>query len=159
MHPPLRPLNILLLTLLLTLLLPATVPAQILIVEVQPGAEVLAACNWVHLPSCEPKHIDGIENDSLILDGQPFVVDWTGWGYYLDSGVVLEPMDEAVSASGRRRWLETYPDQGKVHVSLSWSDADGDGKLSVSDALTLESGVEAIREVRLHTWIRSVSKE
>lgn len=147
------------LSLILLCLLHGAAWAQVMIVEAQPGVEALAACQWVQsgpCPPCEWKHIDGVDDLSLILDGELFAMDWTGWGYHLDSGVVLEAIDESVFASGRRRWLETYPERGKVHVSLAWSDADGDSKLSVSDVLTLESGAETVQDVRLHVWVRPV---
>jgi hypothetical protein len=145
--------------LILLCLPPGATRAQTLIVEAQPGVEALAPCQVVHTQTCEYRHVSGVEGDSLLLDGEPFIVDWTGWGYYLDSGVVLEPMDETVSASGRRRWLETYPQPGRVHVSLAWRDKDENGKLNALDELKLESGVQTIQEMRLHAWIRSAPKE
>lgn len=151
------------LPLALIFLLPAAASAQILILEARPGVELLENCEMVHITqNCGHKHVgvDGVAavGSTVTLDGEPHTVDWLGRGYHLDSGTILEPMDEAGSDPGRRRWLEIYPNEGKVHVSRGWNDADGDQKLNALDTLLLESGPEKVLDVRLHVWVRPVLK-
>lgn len=107
-----------------------------------PGAQALAYCQTAHrIASCEEYHINQItvapEGPVLDLDGQKYAVEWTGPGYYLESGVILQPLGEAKSGLQGQRWLEVYPEHGRVHISHAWEDQDGDRVLSVSDTLKL----------------------
>lgn len=124
-----------------------------------PGAKALGYCNTLHRTSdCSTFHVSGVtvsaEGTLLDLDGQAYHVEWTGPGYYLESGVVLQPLGEAKAGLGGQRWLEILPDLGKVHTSSSWKDQDGNRALSVSDTLTLVEGKALktlkIKDVRLH---------
>lgn len=124
-----------------------------------PGATALTYCDTLHRTSdCSTFHIAGVtvsvQGTLLDLDGQPYRVDWTGPGYYLESGLVLQPLGEAKAGLGGQRWLEILPDHGKVHTSSAWKDQDGNRALSVADTLTLVEGKARqtlkVKDVRLH---------
>ncbi len=123
-----------------------------------PEARALAWCQTAHrVANCEEYHINQITltpgGAVLDLDGHPYAVEWTGPGYYLESGVILQPLGEAKSGLQGQRWLEVYPEQGKVHVSQAWEDQDGNQVLSVSDTLKLgtrkASKTLKVKDVRL----------
>ncbi|HYX22744.1 MAG TPA: hypothetical protein VFC23_01220 [Thermoanaerobaculia bacterium] len=138
------------------LLLPAAARAQQMTLELEPGATTLAACDTGHrLATCDFYHIETVSTASvggaLQLNGQPYVIDWMGPGYHLDSGVILELQGEAKPGLEGQRWIEVYPHESRVHTSRGWQDNDHSRGLSVSDTLTLEDGrSRQVREVRLH---------
>ena len=130
-------------TLVLGTFSPATFAAQSEVFEViDPGATGVEICKPAHrISDCSTFHPQGItvtaEGTIVDLDGRKYLLEWTGPGYYLESGVVLQPLGEAKAGLGGQRWLEVYPEQGKIHTSRSWQDQDGNRVLSVSDTLTL----------------------
>ena len=124
-----------------------------------PEAEAIGFCQTLHRTAdCSTFHVQGLavspEGTVLDLDGQPYLVEWTGPGYYLESGIVLQPLGEAKAGLGGQRWLEILPDHGKVHTSSAWKDRDGNRALSVLDTLTLVEGkvlkTLKVKDVRLH---------
>jgi len=138
--------------------------AQQMILEAEPGAESLAACSSLHnVKTCEMLHIDTDAavsvGGSLQLSGQAFVVDWMGPGYYLESGVILEPLGETASGLSGQRWLEVYPHEGRVHTSRSWKDTDGNRALSASDKLELDADrALTVKDVRFHLRVTPASE-
>jgi hypothetical protein len=124
-----------------------------------PGAQAIGYCQTLHRTAdCSTYHVQGVtvtpEGTLLDLEGQPYLVEWTGPGYYLESGVVLQPLGEAKAGLGGQRWLEILPEHGKIHTSSAWKDQDGNRVLSVSDTLTLGTGKALktlkVKDVRLH---------
>jgi hypothetical protein len=95
----------------------------------------------------------------LRLDGESYIVEWMGPGYYLDSGVVLQPMGFAKHGLKRQRWLEVYPNQGKLHTSRAWKDVDGNRAVSVSDTLTLDGSTLMVKDVRFQMRVRPAPPE
>ncbi|HEY0556529.1 MAG TPA: hypothetical protein VGG20_19905 [Thermoanaerobaculia bacterium] len=148
-------------------LLPAAAQAQSakpsqMILETEPGADGLTYCDSAHnLKTCASVHIEtqlalavGVR---LKLDGEDFVVDWMGPGYYLENGLVLEPTGQLVADLKGQRWLEVYPDEGKVHASRGWRDKDLNRALSAADSLALDAGPELkVKDVRLHVRVSPV---
>src|SRR5436305_8618185 len=138
------------------LLIPAAARSQQMTLELEPGATTLGTCDTGHrLTTCDTFHIDAVSAASvggtLQLNDQPYVIDWMGPGYHLDSGVILELLGETKANLQGQRWIEVYPHEGKVHTCKEWKDNDHSRGLSVSDALTLEDGrTLRIRDVRLH---------
>jgi hypothetical protein len=130
-----------------------------MILETEPGAEGLSFCDSAHnLKTCASVHIEtqiaiGI-GVVLRLDGANFVVDWMGPGYYLENGLILEPTGPLVSDLRGQRWIEVYPDEGKVHTSRGWGDKDRNRALSAADTLALDAGPELkVKDVRLHVRV------
>ena len=124
-----------------------------------PGASAIGYCQTLHRTAdCSTFHVQGVtvtvEGTLLDLDGRPYLVEWTGPGYYLESGMVLQPLGETKAGLGGQRWLEVSPEQGKVHTSRVWKDEDGNRVLSASDTLTLGTGKALktlkVKDVRLH---------
>ena len=156
-------LTLLFLTVTLSLL-PAAAQAQSakpsqMILETEPGADGLTYCDSAHnLKTCASVHIEtqlalavGVR---LKLDGEDFVVDWMGPGYYLENGLVLEPTGQLVADLKGQRWIEVYPDEGKVHASRGWRDKDLNRALSTADSLALDAGPELkVKDVRLHVRV------
>ena len=144
-------------------LLPSALRPQELVLEAEPGVQVLSACDTTHvLLTCIYKHVEnelGVSAGGIIqLDGEQFIVVWMGPGYHLESGIVIEPQGDAVKGLRGQRWLEVYPDQGKIHTSLAWKDADGNRSLSASDSLTLDSGPALmVKDVRLQLRVTPAS--
>jgi len=127
------------------LALPVAPPlsAQVMVLESLDGDETAAECQMKHTILCDYVHVDAAPTAAAIggivqLNGKDYVVEWSGPGYYLESGVVLEPLGPGTSDLKDQRWLEVYPNLGKVHISRSWSDVDGNRALSASDALELD---------------------
>lgn len=143
-------------------LLPVTLQAQqSMVLEAEPGVNELAYCDSVHsILTCETRHIDKAAGSLLQLDGEDFIIEWKGPGYYLENGLVVQPMGETKSALKGQRWLEVYPQDGRIHTSRGWKDLDTDRNLSVADTLVLDSGREVrIKDVRLHVRVRPVRPE
>ena len=148
-------------------LLPAAAQAQSatpsqMILETEPGADGLTYCDSAHnLKTCASVHMEtqlalavGVR---LKLDGEDFVVDWMGPGYYLENGLVLEPTGQLVADLKGQRWIEVYPDEGKVHASRGWRDKDLNRALSTADSLVLDAGPELkVKDVRLHVRVSPV---
>ncbi len=132
-----------------------------------PGALGLAYCQTAHrISTCEQFHINEItltpQGAVLDLDGHRFAVEWTGPGYYLESGVILQPLGEAKSGLEGQRWLEVYPEHGRVHTSYTWQDRDGNRVLSVSDTLKLGTRKASrplkVKDVRLQFRARLLTE-
>lgn len=163
MHP-LRNL-VLSLALILAFLAPAVSRSQEIVLELDPGVVNLAFCDSAHVVGkCSFVHLDppGIVGIGVVirLDGQPYVLDWMGPGYHLDSGVILQAQGKARSDLAGQSWIEVYPEPGKVHTSRFWRDTDGDRRLSVKDTLTLEDGkVALIKDVRLNLRVSPADPE
>ncbi|HEX4962753.1 MAG TPA: hypothetical protein VF173_18095 [Thermoanaerobaculia bacterium] len=142
--------------LFLFLLFPSSVRSQQVVLELDPGVITLSVCDFAHdVASCQRIHIDMLTSSSvgatIRLGGVNYVLDWVGAGYYLDSGLILEPLGETKAGLAGQSWLEVYPKRGTLHSSSAWQDTDGDRRLSVSDALTLENGLIArVKDVRLN---------
>jgi hypothetical protein len=138
------------------LLIPAAASSQPMILELESGATTLSACDTGHrLATCDLYHIETVSTSSvggtLQLNGQPYIIDWMGPGYHLETGVILELQGETKPDLEGQSWVEVYPHEGRVHTSTKWQDNDHSRGLSVSDALTLEDGrTVKIRDVRLH---------
>jgi hypothetical protein len=137
-------------------LAPAPVRAQQMILETEPGVDSLAFCDSAHnLKTCASVHVETsapLKTGVVVrLDGADFVVDWMGPGYYLETGVVLEPVGKLFSDLNGQRWVEVYPNEGKIHTSRGWNDKDRNQALSVADSLALDDGPEVkVKDVRLH---------
>lgn len=116
-------------------------------------------CQEAHTALCVMVHYDGPDSPpvgSIVrLDGRAYVVQWIGPGYYLESGLILEPLGEALPGLQGQRWREAFPREGVIHTSVSWSDLDRNEALSALDTLTLETGlVLKIKDVRLRLRVR-----
>jgi hypothetical protein len=139
--------------------------ASQMILETEPGADALSYCDTAHnLKTCVSVHIEtqlalGV-GVVVRLDGADFVIDWMGPGYYLENGLVLEPTGQLFSDLKGQRWLEVYPDEGKVHTSRSWGDRDRNRALSAADTLALDAGPELkVKDVRLHLRVSPVPEK
>lgn len=145
-------------TLLMTLfllLIPAVSRAQQTVFEAPPGVSSLTVCDNLHnMLTCDSFHVEKPSvavGTKLKLGGTLYLVEWMGPGYYLENGLVLELLGEPSAGLKNQRWFEVYPKQGRIHISSSWQDGDGNRRLSAADILTLEDGrSQRIREVRLH---------
>lgn len=142
-------------------LLAGPLQAQEMILEPENDIDALKSCDTVHrMATCESFHYQMITylgvGGLVKLDDTTYVVTWLGPGYYLDSGVVLQAMGDPVStALVGQQWLEVYPQEGRIHVSRSWSDLDRNGALSLSDRLLFDSGRELkVRDVRLNLRVK-----
>ncbi len=156
MHSHRHPAFLLILAFLLS---PAAARCQQMILELEPGAAVLSTCDTGHrLSTCDMFHVTAVSSSSvggtLKLNDQPYVIDWLGPGYHLDSGAILELLGETKANLEGQRWVEVYPHEGKVHTSREWKDNDDSRGLSVADTLKLEDGrTLQIRDVRLHVRV------
>jgi hypothetical protein len=144
--------------------LPAAVGAQQvrphqMVLEAEPGTESLSFCDSLHnTANCNSVHIEtqtaltvGV---TVQLDGEAWIVDWLGPGYYLETGVVIEPVGQLYADLNGQRWIEVYPDQGKPHTSRGWHDKDGNRALSSADTLALDADPEVkVKDVRLHVRV------
>ena len=141
-------------------LLPATVKAQEMILEAEPGTESLAYCDSFHnTKTCASVHIETqvalSVGTTVQLDGHAYVVTWMGPGYYLDSGLVVEPTGELFADLKGQRWVEVKPHEGRAHSSRGWKDADRNRALSTSDTLALDDGPDLkVKDVRLHLRVK-----
>jgi len=119
---------------------------------------VLKSCDHVHAIDGESKctnyHViiakSAEPGAEITLNGQPYVIQWMGSGYYTASGRVIQKVDGA--GLGDLRVLEVRPNSGLTHQA-SWQDLDGDGELSVSDAVTIDGRQEPIVDVRLNVRV------
>ena len=141
--------------------LPGTLQAQSLVLEAEPGVDNLAVCDSAHrILTCDMYHIDKVTEALLQLNGEDYVIEWKGPGYYLENGLVVQPLGETKSALKGQRWLEVYPREGRVHTSQVWKDLDADRILDVADTLVLDSGRELrIKDIRLHVRVRPAAPE
>jgi hypothetical protein len=141
-------------------LLPAAAKAQEMILEAEPGTESLAYCDSLHnTKTCGSVHIETqvalTVGSPVRLDGQDYVVTWMGPGYYLDSGLVVEPTGPLKADLKEQGWVEVKPREGRAHTSRGWKDADRNRALSTSDTLALDDGREVrIKDVRLHLRVK-----
>ena len=149
-----------------TALLAGPLRAQEMILEPENGTDGFRYCDTVHqTATCETFHFQTITylgvGGLVKLDDKAYVVTWLGPGYYLESGVVLQALGDPASATlAGQRWFEVYPQEGRIHVSRSWNDLDGNGVLSLSDHLLFESGHDLrVRDVRLNLRVKPVAVE
>jgi hypothetical protein len=143
-------------------LLPGALHAQqSIVLEAEPGVSELAYCDLAHVMiTCDTRHVDKVTASGLQLDGEDYVIEWQGPGYYLENGIVVQPLGETKSALRGQRWLEVFPTEGRVHTSRVWKDLDTDRRLGVADTLVLDSGRELrIKDVRLHVRVRPARPE
>jgi hypothetical protein len=147
-------------------LLAGPLRAQEMILEPEDDIDALQSCDSLHrMATCETFHYQALTylgvGGLIKLDDKSYVVTWMGPGYYLDSGVVLQAIgDPASAALAGQQWLEVYPQEGRIHVSQSWNDLDGNGVLSFSDHLLFESGRDfKVRDVRLNLRVEPVAVE
>lgn len=147
-------------------LLASPLRAQEMILEPEDGIDALANCDTVHrMATCETFHFQTLTylgvGGLIKLDDKTYAVTWLGPGYYLESGAVLQAMGDPDSpALAGQQWLEVYPEEGRVHVSRSWSDLDRNGVLSLSDRVLFDSGRELkVRDVRLNLRVKPVPAE
>lgn len=147
-------------------LLAGSLQAQEMILEPENDIDALGSCDTVHrMATCETFHYQTLTylgvGGLVQLDDKAYVVTWLGPGYYLDSGVVLHAMGDPVStALVGQQWLEVHPEEGRIHVTRSWSDLDRNGALSLSDRLLFDSGRELkVRDVRLNLRVKPVPAE
>src|SRR3954454_19532225 len=85
--------------------------AQEMILEAAPGTSTLSYCDMAHnLRTCATVHVETPValnvGSALELDRKPYVISWMGRGYYLDNGVILEPMGALVADLKGQRWVE-----------------------------------------------------
>jgi hypothetical protein len=147
-------------------LLPPFAKAQQLILEADSGATEVSNCDMVHsLLSCDLVHISTQVSLTLgalfEIDGQVYVVDWMGPGYYLENGVILEATGTLVADLKGQSWNEVYPENGRPHTSVGWRDTDANRVLSASDTLTLDDSDRELRvkDVRLHIRVTPVRRQ
>lgn len=129
--------------------------AQEITLETRADSTTAFFCQMLHSTNCAMVHVETTTpiaaGVSLQLDGKPYVITWTGPGYYLSNGAVLEPQGEAVARLEGQRWVEVKPRAGRLHLSRGWEDRDGNGALSVGDTLAFDDGTKvAVKDVRLH---------
>jgi hypothetical protein len=138
----------------------AATQAQEMILEAEPGTESLAYCDSLHnTKTCGNVHIEtqvALAVGSVVrLNGQVYVVTWMGPGYYLETGLVVEPTGELKADLKEQSWVEIKPREGRAHTSRGWQDADRNRALSASDTLALDDGPEVrIKDVRLHLRVK-----
>jgi hypothetical protein len=131
-----------------------------LILEAMAGVETLLSCEQTHITStCQFKHVGSVLpvtiGSNILLDGEKYFVEWIGPGYYLSTGVVVQPLGETAAELKGQLWLEVYPNQGKTHTSRAWVDSDGNQALSTSDTLALDSDPPVtVKDVRLQLRVR-----
>jgi hypothetical protein len=159
---PVRPAIIL--VALLALCLPVAVRSEEVILELDPGVTMLTYCDMIHnLRTCDSVHVVASttleESGTLLLDGEPYVVTWMGPGYYLETGMIVEPYgDPSVELKGQR-WREVLPVEDRIHRSRGWRDHDRNKALSPHDVLILDGKAVRIMDVRLHVRAVPVSPE
>jgi hypothetical protein len=141
-------------------LLPAAAKAQEMILEAEPGTESLAYCDSLHnTKTCGSLHIETqvalAVGASVRLNGKVYIVTWMGPGYYLETGLVVEPTGALKADLKEQSWVEVKPREGRTHTSRGWQDADRNRALSTSDTLALDDGPEVrIKDVRLHLRVK-----
>lgn len=147
-------------------LLAGPLPAQEMILEPENGTDAVKSCDSVHrIATCETFHFQALTylgvGELVKLDDKTYILSWMGPGYYLESGVVLHALGDPVSnALTGQRWVEVYPQEGRIHVSRSWNDLDRNGVLSFSDRLLFESGRELkVQDIRLNLRVKPVPAE
>jgi hypothetical protein len=141
-------------------LFPAVAKAQEMILEAEPGSESLAYCDSLHnTKTCGSLHVDTqvalAVGGTVKLNGQAYVIAWMGPGYYLETGLVVEPTGQLKADLKGQSWVEVKPREGRVHTSRGWKDADRNRALSTSDTLAIDDGPEVrIKDVRLHVRVK-----
>lgn len=149
----------------LTFLVVAPLASQTIVLEAEAGIEALLHCQWLqnqetgqweHISNEVPPSVGGI----LQLDQKRYIVEWMGPGYHLESGVILQPTGAEKRGLKGQRWLEVYPDKGRIRTSRDWKDVDGNRALSASDTLALETGPAlVVEDVRLQLRVRPAPPE
>jgi hypothetical protein len=135
------------------------VRAHQMVLEAEPGTESLSFCDSLHnTATCNSVHVEtqtALTAGVIVqLDGEDWIVDWLGPGYYLETGVVIEPTGKLIADLNGQRWIEVYPDPGKPHTSRGWHDKDQNLALSSTDTLALDDGPEVkVKDVRLHVRV------
>jgi hypothetical protein len=150
---------------LLVLPLTRSLKSQVLVLESESADETLAACQMKHIVGdCSYIHVDTAGPYSLggvlKLDGKSYILDWMGPGYYLDSGVTLQPIGTLTTDLREQSWLEVYPERGRIHTSRGWQDRDGNQALSAFDMLELDADpASMVLDVRLQLRVRPAAQE
>jgi len=150
---------------LAALLVPGAARTQQLILETETGAESLLSCDSLHnVKTCTTIHFSGETalkvGAVLELDGEPYRLDWMGPGYYLESGVILQPLGENKAGLAGQRWVEVLPKEGRIHTSRAWNDADRNRALNAEDTLTLDfEGPVKVLDVRLNLRVVPVPEQ
>jgi hypothetical protein len=130
--------------------------AQDVILEAEPGTSTLAYCDYLHnVRTCTNSHVEtGVAlnvGSTLELDGRSYVITWMGPGYYLEDGVIVEPLGSPAAKLRGQRWTEVKPREGRIRVSRRWRDEDRNRVLSATDTLALDGGPAVkVKDVRLH---------
>jgi hypothetical protein len=123
----------------------------------------LQTCAFAHrLSSCEWYHFDGLDPgdpERVWLDGRAYRLLWSGPGYRLASGALVYAEGAGDGALAGQRWVEAAPVPGRIHVSRSWADLDGDHVLTPRDLLTFEGGEQPVEDVRFLLRVRPLSGE
>lgn len=121
-------------------------------------SKAIVGCSSVHrIATCEIFHIDKITASSggtITLNGKVYRIQWMGPGYYLSNGVILHADGAAASGLAGQRFVEAHPNQGKIHISKSWTDTNADQTLTASDTLVFDSGLTAkVKDVRTNLYV------
>lgn len=141
------------------LLTPAAAFAEAVVIEAQAG---LKTCDHVHAVDGESKctryHVTIKADDpapvepgaTLQLNGEPYVIQWIGDGYYTASGKVLHLKGSSGASSLELIELRLGTD---AQHQAGWQDVNGDGELSVSDTVSINGISEIIVDKRLNLRI------
>ena len=114
-------------------LLPGAARAQEMILEAEPGTDSLAYCDSLHnTKTCGSLHIETqvalSVGATVKLNGELYVVSWMGPGYYLETGLVVEPTGLLKADLKGQSWVEVKPREGRAHTSRGWRDAGDRGR-------------------------------
>lgn len=147
-------------------LVPGVLGAQEMTLEAgSVDSAILAPCDMRHITqTCEYRHVDFVTTlsaGSLIgLDGRRYLIERTGPGYYLESGIVLEAVGDGLPGLAGQHWREIHPNADRIHISSAWRDLDGNAALSPFDTLELGSGrAVQVKDVRLLLWLKELPVE
>jgi len=151
------------LVLCIVLIAATTAPmlAQEMTIEAPSGAQALGVCDHVHVidgsSACAIGHIErklqiGEATQVVQLDGRDYAVNWTGPGFYLEGGLVIQASGDVESINGQQ-WLEVAPQSGRTHSSSHWNDVDGNGALSLADSIVIDGQTLRVKDVRLQARV------
>lgn len=93
--------------------------------------------------------------DYIILDGEPFHIEWVGPTYYLECGI-FEPYDNP-DPTGEdptcETWIEISPNHGELWHMSEFQD-NGDGVISPCDYVRIGDQLCHIMDIRLNIRAR-----